>query len=151
MTSIYRTVDVIVIALGVSVICFSLKMRYWAEYSPGPGFFPLWLGILLIFLAAIDIIGTFRRPPERLPKGIVPDQEGMRRLLLILGALLATLLLMKPLGFNVSILLFSIFLLWKMGKHSWWLTVLVSIIGSFGTFFLFQELQVFLPRGFLGF
>ncbi len=68
----------------------------------------------------------------------------------VLGALLASLLLMKTLGFSLTILGFSIFLLRALGRQPWWITLVLSVVGSFGLFYVFDQLQVMLPTGILG-
>jgi len=151
MTRIYQTVAVLLLLFGAFVVYLSLELSYSADFGPGPGFFSFWLGILMIFLAGVDFIGTRRRPREPLPEGFVPGREGVLRLVFIGGALVVALTLMKPLGFSLTILLFSIFLLRTMGRQRWWATLVISVIGSFGTFHLFRLLQVSLPVGLLGF
>jgi Na+/melibiose symporter-like transporter len=72
-------------------------------------------------------------------------------MLYIMGALVASLLLMNYLGFSLTMMVFCIFLLRTLGRRqSWGLTLTLSVIGSFGTWFLFGLLQVGLPTGFLG-
>jgi len=150
MTRLYQIVAIIFAAFGVFVLYLSLDLSYSADYGPGPGFFSFWLGILLILLGGIDLIGTTRRPREPLPEAFIPDRPGLRRLLFISASLVAVIFLMKPLGYTLTILPFSIFLLRTMGRQPWWATMIISLAGSFGTFQLFRALQVPLPVGFLG-
>jgi putative tricarboxylic transport membrane protein len=150
MTRLYQIVAVIFVAFGAFVLYLSLDLSYSADYGPGPGFFSFWLGILLILLGGIDFIGTTRRPREPFPEGFIPDRPGLRRLLFISASLVAVIFLMNPLGYILTILPFSIFLLRTMGRQAWWATIIISLAGSFGTFQLFRALQVPLPVGFLG-
>jgi hypothetical protein len=150
MTRLYQIVSIIFVAFGAFVLYLSLDLSYSADYGPGPGFFSFWLGILLILIGGIDFIGTTRRPREPLPEGFIPDRPGLRRLLFISASLVAVIFLMKPLGYTLTILPFSIFLLRTMGRQPWWATMIISLAGSFGTFQLFRALQVPLPVGFLG-
>ena len=150
MTRLYQIVAIIFVAFGAFVIYLSLDLSYSADYGPGPGFFSFWLGIFLILLGGIDFIGTTRRPREPLSEGFIPDRPGLRRLLFISASLVAVIFLMNPLGYTLTILPFSIFLLRTMGRQPWWATMIISLAGSFGTFQLFRALQVPLPVGFLG-
>jgi putative tricarboxylic transport membrane protein len=150
MTRLYQIVALIFVAFGIFVLYLSLDLSYSADYGPGPGFFSFWLGILLILLGGIDFIGTTRRPRESFPEGFIPDRPGLRRLLFISASLVAVIFLMNPLGYILTILPFSIFLLRTMGRQPWWATMIISLAGSFGTFQLFRALQVPLPVGFLG-
>jgi putative tricarboxylic transport membrane protein len=136
---------------GGFIIHESLDHSYYgSDFGPGPGFFSFWLGILLMLLSLGQLVATFRRPAETLPKSFIPGQDGRKRMLSILGALAASLLLMNKLGFSLTILAFSIFLLRTLGRQSWWLTIVLAVVGSFGMAYLFRLLQVMLPRGFLG-
>ena len=136
---------------GGFIIRQSLEHSYYGiDFGPGPGFFSFWLGILLMLLSLGQLVATYRRPAESLPKEFIPGKDGIRRMLSILGALIASLLLMNTLGFSLTILGFSLFLLRTLGRQSWWLTILLSVLGSFGTAYLFKLLQVMLPRGIFG-
>ncbi len=137
---------------GVFIVRESLGHNYYgSDFGPGPGFFSFWLGILLIVLAVIQIVMTWRRPAEPLPDGFIPNREGVKRILSIIGALSASLFLMKYLGFSLTMTGFCIFLLRRLGRQPWWLTIVLAAVAGFGTFYLFGLLQVMLPRGFLGF
>jgi putative tricarboxylic transport membrane protein len=138
-------------AFGGFIIHESLNHNYYgSDFGPGPGFFSFWLGILLMFLSLVQIVGTYRRPAEPLPNDFIPGRAGIKRMLSILGALAASLLLMKTLGFSLTMLGFSIFLFRTLGRQSWWLTGILAVVGSFGMSYLFGLLQVMLPKGFLG-
>lgn len=152
MSRINYVVWGLLLAFGAFIIDESLDHNYYgSDFGPGPGFFSFWLGILLTVLSLVQIVMTYRRPAEPLPDGFVPDREGVKRMLYIMGALAASLLLMKYLGFNLTMMGFCIFLLRTLGRRqSWALTLTLSAIGSFGTWFLFGLLQVGLPTGFLG-
>ena len=151
MTRVNRIVWGILLLFGAFVIHESLDLSYYGtDFGPGPGFFSFWLGVLVIVLSVTQIAGTFRRPAEPLPHDFIPDREGLKRMLYVMGALVASLLLMNRLGFSLTTLGFSIFLLRTLGRQSWWVTLALSFVGSVGMFYLFQQLQVMLPTGFLG-
>ncbi len=150
MSAVNRAVWGLLGLFGAFVIHEALDLSYYGiDFGPGPGFFAFWLGVLVILLSVFQIALSFRRP-EPLPSDFLPSLAGIRRMLCVFGALLASLLLMTRLGFSLTILGFSIFLLRVLGRQSWWLTLLLSLVASVGLFYLFDVLQVFLPRGFLG-
>jgi putative tricarboxylic transport membrane protein len=151
-----RRVDTIVwgvlLAFGAFVIRESLYHHYYgSDFGPGPGFFSFWLGILLMVLSLIQIILSWRRPAEPLPAGFVPNRDGVNRMVSIIGALVAAQLLMTILGFSLTMMGFCIYLLRRLGRQPWWLTLVLAVVASFGTTYLFGLLQVMLPKGFLGF
>lgn len=137
---------------GVFIVYESLGHKYYgSDFGPGPGFFSFWLGIILTILSVGQIIVTWRRPAGPLPDGFLPDREGLRRMAAVVGALVAVVALMPYLGFALTTTAFCIFLLRALGRQPWWLTLLLSLIAGFGTFYIFGLLQVMLPKGFLGF
>jgi hypothetical protein len=152
MSRINYVVWGLLLAFGAFIIHESLDHNYYgSDFGPGPGFFSFWLGVLLTVMSFVQIVMTYRRPVEPLPDGFIPGRDGVKRMLYIMGALVASLLLMNYLGFSLTMMVFCIFLLRTLGRRqSWGLTLTLSVIGSFGTWFLFGLLQVGLPTGFLG-
>jgi hypothetical protein len=57
--------------------------------------------------------------------------------------------LLDRLGYSLTMALFCVFLLRVLGKQPWWLTVVLTLAGSFGTAYIFRQLQVILPGGIL--
>ncbi len=139
------------LAFGAFVILQSLKHNYYgSDFGPGPGFFSFWLGVLLMALSLAQMVMTYRRPAEPLPAGFIPGREGVTRMVCIIGALAAALLMMTTLGYSLTMLGFCIFLLHRLGRQPWWLTLVLAAVASFGTAYLFGLLQVMLPKGVLG-
>ncbi|OIP89756.1 MAG: hypothetical protein CO013_04310 [Syntrophobacterales bacterium CG_4_8_14_3_um_filter_58_8] len=142
----------VLLAFGAFVIRESLNHKYYgSDFGPGPGFFSFWLGMLLMVLSLVQIVMIYRRPAEPLPDGFIPSREGIKRMLSIMGALTASLFLMEYLGFSLTMMGFCIFLLRRLGRQPWWLTLVLAVAASFGATYLFGLLQVMLPKGFLGF
>ena len=135
---------------GVFVIYESLQINYYgSDFGPGPGFFSFWLGLLVVGLSVIEIGRTFgKRIP--LPSDFFPAKSGVARIACLLGALVAVVLLLNRLGYSLTMFLFCSFLLRVLGKQPWWLTVVLTLAGSFGTAYSFRQLQVILPGGWLG-
>jgi putative tricarboxylic transport membrane protein len=151
MTTLNRIVWGLLLLFSGFVVRESLELSYYGtDFGPGPGFFSFWLGILLIVLSLIQIAGTFRGPLEPLPDDFLPGREGIKRMLCVLAALLASLLLMNHLGFSLTMLGFCVFLFRTLGRQPWWLTLTLAVMGSFGLSYVFGQLQVILPTGLLG-
>ena len=150
MTTVDRISWSALFLFGVFVIYESLQIKYYgSDFGPGPGFFSFWLGVLVAALSAIEIVRTFgKRVP--LPADFFPTRSGVARIACLLGALVAVVFLLTRLGYSVTMLLFCGFLLRVLGKQPWWLTVVLALAGSFGTAYIFRQLQVILPGGWLG-
>jgi hypothetical protein len=135
---------------GSFVVYESLQIKYYgSDFGPGPGFFSFWLGVLVVLLSLYEIARSLRRH-ESLTPGFFPDRAALLRIGGLLGALVAAVFLLDRLGYSLTMFLFCGFLLRVLGKQPWWLTAILTLLGSFGTAFLFRQLQVLLPRGFLG-
>jgi hypothetical protein len=135
---------------GGFVVYESLQIKYYgSDFGPGPGFFSFWLGVLVMLLSLYEIARNLRRH-ESLAPGFFPDRAALLRIGSLLGALVGAVFLLDRLGYSLTMFLFCGFLLRVLGKQSWWLTAILTLLGSFGTAFLFRQLQVLLPRGFLG-
>ena len=135
---------------GLFVISESLQIKYCgSDFGPGPGFFSFWLGVLAVGLSVVEIGRTFgKRIP--LPADFFPNWAAVARIGSLLGALVATVFLLEPLGYSLTMVVFCGFLLRALGKQPWWLTVVLTLAGSFGTAYIFRQLQVILPGGIFG-
>lgn len=152
MSRVYLATWTILLGFGGFVIYESLQLNLTGmDFGPGPGFFSFWLGVLVVVLSLWEIAKTLPRLAERVPADFFPDRGGVRRILALIGAMVAAVLLMGTLGYSLTILAFCIFLLRVLATQPWWVTLVLSLGASFGTFHLFRSLQVFLPVGFLGF
>jgi hypothetical protein len=140
----------VLLLFGGFVIYESLQIKYYgSDFGPGPGFFSFWLGVLVVGLSIVEIGRTLgKRTP--LPADFFPDRAGVGRIAYLLGALVAVVLLLDRLGYSLTMFLFCGFLLRILGRQPWWLTVVLTLLGSFGTAYLFRQLQVILPGGILG-
>ena len=136
----------IFLAVGLFVLVEALDLEYWTPLGPGPGFFPFWLGFALSALAIGWFIKSTREPDEPLPEDFIPDRFGMMRVASIVGAFIVLSFLLETLGFSVTMFAFLLFLLIALGRQALPLTLVLSLLGSFGTYYVFtQYLQVQLP------
>src|ERR1700704_1243741 len=110
---------------------------------PGPGFFPLVLGgLLVVFAAAIAIEGRLASSKDE------PLEFGHAQVLITFAALLAVPLLFDLLGAFITLGLMSAVLLVCIARVSVLLAVLSSAIGMATCWYLFGELLgVRLPIG----
>src|SRR5258705_2499151 len=110
---------------------------------PGPGFFPLVLGgLLVVFAAAIAIEGRL------VPSKDEPLEFGHAQVLITFAALLAVPLLFELLGAYITLGLISAVLLVCIARVSLLLAVVSSAVGMAACWYLFGELLgVRLPTG----
>jgi putative tricarboxylic transport membrane protein len=144
------------IILGIAVFYLSktAKLAIWKGKTLGPGFFPLLLGIALVALTLLLLIKAtlaardrFLSPAER----FFPSRSGLLKLLYLIGALVAYVLALQPLGYLLSTLLFlfALFLAWDPKRPGLAVAVAVGTVLCSYVFFDLL-LQVQLPKGLLG-
>jgi hypothetical protein len=122
-------------------------MEYYSEFGPGPGFLPLWVGVVLIGCAIFviinvlrkhDKIGTFFKPRTKL---------GLRVLIIIF----ITFLLLPLLGFSIGLGLFVGITMRIMGKHRWVSCSLTAVVTGVCIHLIFISwLTIPLPQGLIG-
>ena len=110
---------------------------------PGPGFFPLVLGgLLVVFAAAIAIEGRLVSSKDE------PLEFGHAQVLITFAALLAVPLLFELLGAYITLGLMSAVLLVFIARVSLLFAVVSSAVGMAACWYLFGELLgVRLPTG----
>jgi hypothetical protein len=110
---------------------------------PGPGFFPLVLGILAFALATLIGIEGWRGVGEG---GTV--EFGHRDVLIVLAALMAAAALFEPLGAYLSLGLFGAVLLVLLARVSVPLAIAAAAVAMLACWYFFQVLLgLQLPRG----
>ena len=147
----YQVTGVALILLAAFMAQQSLELRFYTRLGPGPGFFPLWVSLILGLLGAIILFRAGSRESNRLPEGFFPSGAGYLRVGAIVLALAGSALLMGPLGFRLTMLAFLLFLLFTLGRQNLVVTISLALLGSFGTYHAFVYwLKVFLPVGMFG-
>lgn len=141
----------ILVALGVFVAWESLAWEYMTRDGPGPGFFPLWIGLAMIALSALyigllayDIVR--RQPVHR------TNWSGTGRVLAGWAAFMVAAALLKPAGFIASFTLLVVFLVRVIFGRSLVAAFAVGLGSASGFWVLFVKLlNVRLPTGPWGF
>lgn len=147
----YQIAGIVIVVAAALLFRESLRLRYYTSLGPGPGFFPLWLSLLM---AALGIAMYWRATfgtAEAMPADFYPDRRGSLRVAAVVGALAAVIGLLEPLGFRLAMLGFYLFVLTALGRQHWLVSGLIATAGSFGVYYVFVHwLSVPLPTGVLG-
>jgi putative tricarboxylic transport membrane protein len=151
MRRTYQITGLVFLLLAAFLGYHAWGLSYYTPLGPGPGFFPLWICTLLGVLAVVVFLHATFRQPHALPEGFFPQAAAIRRIAAILIALFAVANLMPTLGFRLTMLAFYLVLLYVLGRRHPLETLILALIGSFGTFYLFVEfLSQPLPVGIFG-
>jgi putative tricarboxylic transport membrane protein len=152
MNRAYQMTGVVFLLLAVFIARESVELKFYTSNGPGPGFFPFWLSMALGLLAVLMILKATFRESEPMPEGFFASRAGYLRVGAIVVALAVTTALLDIVGFPLTLLVTTLFLLFALGRPGLIATLLVSAAGSFGCFYLFDRwLKVPLPTGFFGF
>jgi len=138
-------------AFGIYVISVAAKLAYVSEVGPGPGFFPLWLGIGLVLFGA-GLAFAPRTPAGTREAGKSTISQTAGRALAGWSALMVAVALLGRIGFLLSFVVLTIFLVVVLDRRPALFAVGIGI----GLAVAFQlvfvvALDVSLPKGFWGF
>ena len=135
----------------IIVSVFSLSIGTVAD--PGPGLFPLIMGVALSSLSLVILIkSTFEKSIER--KTLDKLWTGLKwpKMFYTIGALLVYIIILDKIGFLLTTFFLLIFLMRVIEPQKWRLVIGLSILASVGSYVLFGRLlEMELPTGFIGF
>jgi putative tricarboxylic transport membrane protein len=138
--------------LGIFVAALVTSLDYSLSDSlgPGAGFFPFWLSLIGAALTLAMLVQTVR-DRELAGDDILPTRQAALQAASVLIAVTAAGLLIEPLGFRLTMLVFVAALLVALGARSRPAIGITALAGSFGVFHVFYYwLKVPLPIGALG-
>lgn len=134
--------------LGVYIVVEARQWEYLGPDGPGPGFFPIWYGIIMAVLAVAVTAGAFLRHQD---DGKPVDWREVRRALTAWVAMACSVALFKPLGFVLAFGLFTWFVVTVLYRRSVRRGLAVAVACSAGFYAVFPlGLDVKLPVGMLG-
>ena len=120
--------------------------------GPGPGFFPLWLAVLGMALAATLVVQVSWHDQAAFAGAIAtPGGVAVLRILSILAGIAGAAAMLDWLGFRLVALGFCALLLPAVGARNPFVVIAFALLGSFGVFHVFYHwLKVPLPIGAFG-
>ena len=144
-----------IVCLGISLwlILEGMRWDYTSGFTPGPGFEPLWLGVILACLAAFLIFDSFRRKGSKDDsKKIFPEKKALFRVGLILLIFSAFALTVNTLGFQLTVFIFVVLTLYFLEGYKIGKSIFYGAAFSGSLFLIFRYwMQMELPHGFLGY
>jgi putative tricarboxylic transport membrane protein len=138
---------VAVFLVGIATTYFGSRLPYTMEFSPGPGFLPLWLGIILMISSLFVIVADLRNK-ERGGAFFAPETITCVKVLVLIVAIY---LILPVTGFPAGLALITAGGMRLMGKHSWLSCGITVVVTAVCIHYLFgQWLGIPLPEGMLG-
>lgn len=145
--------SVLLIFVGGITTLLSLQLPLGTLHMPGSGFFPFFLGLMLMGLAALQTLllwwragaGTAESPAEGKAEG------SARQVLIFMGIIALATALLDPLGFPLVAFLLMVALLKLLGLRRWRDSALIAFLTAGASYILFVRwLQIPMPKGWLG-
>ena len=139
------------VAFGIYVISVAAKLPYLADVGPGSGFFPLWLGIgLVLFAAYLMFASVMSSAVEAKSKSQTWKAGG--RALAGWSAMMVAIALLGSIGFGLSFVILTIFLIVALDRRPALLAVGVGVALAVAFHLIFVvALDVSLPKAIWGF
>jgi putative tricarboxylic transport membrane protein len=142
------------LAFSLVVIVESYRLDPGTFHSPQAGFLPFVAGIALAILSLTLFMTTVFAKTVVFEKGKASsfNKEAFSKVLYVALSVFIYAILLNPLGFVLTTILFIGFLLRAIDPQKWYIVVVVALAASLASYLLFDVLlKVPLPRGPLGF
>ena len=138
------------IGLSLFIVVLSYKLGLGGFHSPGPGFMPFIVGILLLTISLYLLLRHLLKMGD---KGeTVKEEQGQInfwRISLVLVLLFAYSLLLEKLGYLIATFMLLSILSKSMGSKKWTSVLIGSVLTVLVTYFVFTSLGLRFPKGIL--
>jgi len=142
-----RISGIVVFFLGAAILWQAMALRIGTFRSPGPGFFPCLIAVILIALSFFLIIPS----PKEKKKSSPLSLRSLGRVVIIYGSLLAYFFTLEFLGFVIAGFLLMIFLFVVIDRQKITVATVTAFIFMTLAYVLFNViLKGQLPQGLLG-
>jgi hypothetical protein len=149
------TAAISLFVFGAITAALSLQLSLGTLRAPGSGLFPLVLGLMLMGLAAGQVVQLRLSQPKLPAEPAAAEPVGddsTRRVLLFIGAVAVATALLEPLGYLLVSLLLMLALLQVLAFRRWGLSGWISLLTAGACYMVFVRwLKIPLPSGWFGF
>ncbi|KYZ76661.1 hypothetical protein AXX12_09585 [Anaerosporomusa subterranea] len=104
-------IGIVVLIYASGMFWLALSLKYYTQFGPGPGLFPLWLSGILIVITLLFIWQSVKHDAIRF-WDVFPNRKAFRNVLSVWGSILLFMILLNYTGFTIasSILLYTLFI-----------------------------------------
>lgn len=136
------------LSLGFMVKSAELAIGWLPGRGPGAGAWPFWLSAGMLATCLITIVRWFlRATPESRSSELYMSRSAVSIVGAAVAALFALLIGTRYIGLYISLILFLIFFVRIMGRHSWVTTFGIALLTPVAIFSLFEwALRIPLPK-----
>lgn len=142
--------SVFILLLSVFFLIYGLKYDYVnSSGQVGAGFFPIWIGSLLVFFSSISLFKDIKHHLKERPKIQITDN--ISTLLIILGLTVLFIASLNLLGAVVAMIIYIFVVLYVLNRGRIIFNTVLSLIVSLGCYLLLDVwLNAGLPKGIFG-
>lgn len=145
-----RIIGLLFLCFGAYLVISSREFAYWQDFGPGTGYFPFWLGVMLIILSVILLVQVFFSHKTKKEKGFGFDKGSMYPCAALIG-MFVCFLLMEHLGFILPVVLFVLVFMEILEPKKWMLHAGVAVSTGLILYFVFSYwMGIPFPTGVLG-
>jgi putative tricarboxylic transport membrane protein len=124
-----RVTAVFLFALSVAFAAGALKYySWWSSDGPGSAFLPFCLGVVMALLALGLLIRSWKQ--EAPGDAWFPRGEGLRDMLVVLGATVLFVALLRVTGMVLGTAFYLAGLIGYLGRHRWWVTLTIALAAA---------------------
>lgn len=126
-----------------------LPIGYISGRGPGGGAWPFWLSAMMLVCCGVIAFNWWRRtsPPSQSDEPFL-DGYGWKMVALVGGGLIGFIALIDIVSMYGAIAIFLFYYLRILGRHSWGLTLTLSLATPILFFFFFEgAMQITMPSG----
>ena len=143
--------SILVFVFGGITMLLSLQLPLGTLRMPGSGLFPLGLGLILMGLAACQMLQPRLRASASAKSGGGTGNGSAHRVLAFMGIMALAMALLDLLGFPLVAFLLMLALLQLLGVRRWRDSALIALLTAGASYILFVRwLQIPLPKGWIG-
>ena len=136
------------LSLAFMVKSTELNIGWVPGRGPGAGAWPFWLSVGMLLASLATLFRWFRKmTPESRSTGIFMSRDAVSIVGTAVAALTALLIGIHTIGIYLSLILFLLFFVRIMGRHSWPVTLGIALLTPVFVFCLFEwALTIPLPK-----
>ncbi len=133
--------------IGIAYLSLAWRIPWGTVSQPGPGFFPLFVGGLLVLSTlGFGVLSIRRKGPPHEPL----QGTARRRVIAVFVALCGFCFLLPFAGYPIAAFLFVVVMLWQLGA-SWVAVIGIAVVSSGVSYYFFAVvLGIPLPGGIFG-
>jgi putative tricarboxylic transport membrane protein len=146
------TVALLLIAIAIVVIIDAVRLGFrWSPSGPQSGFFPFWLGTILLVCSALELRKLLAEYRKRGPSKPLMGEGALKSIAWVLLPALGMVMVTELVGLHIAAALYLAFYMRAVGKIQWSTTVAVSILVPVALYIAFDKFfLVPMPEGLWG-